>query len=512
MKPVNNSGSPPIQSPLLERELQAYSEWKHTLTRIIEEYRVWVRRHGLSSDEDEQRIDACQRALDSDRLTIAFVSGFSRGKTELINAMFFASYGRRLLPSTAGCTTMCPTELFYDQKAEQPAYIKLLPVETRLQRTTSLDQLKQNPASWVTCTLDPSSADQVANCFQQVTQTRRVRLEEAELLGLYDPEQEPSRKGQPATIEIPKWRHALISLPHPLLKQGLTIIDTPGLSGLGHEPEIPLNMLSSAQAILFVLAADTGVTRSDMALWQNWIEGSMHARRRGLMVILNKMDMLWDELQDDTAISASIEKQCDDAAAILDLPRGNIFPVSARKGLLSKIQGDKELLQECGLLRLEKHLFREIQASCREAIQNTITVEISHMLEGTIGGVASRHQGILAQLSSLQELSGKSAEVIEHLIQKNQREEADYIQEIHSFQAGHQAQEPPTLQVREQREQMRSRLQKLEKISSSRNTLETRITELQQQDRATRQQLSTLRSISTALHQQIQQPTGNSAS
>jgi hypothetical protein len=34
-----------------------------------------------------------------------------RGKSELINAIFFADYGKRILPSSAGRTTMRPTEL-----------------------------------------------------------------------------------------------------------------------------------------------------------------------------------------------------------------------------------------------------------------------------------------------------------------------------------------------------------------------------------------------------------------
>ncbi len=73
---------------------------------------------------------------------------FSRGKTELINAIFFSDFGRRLLPSTAGRTTMCPTELFYDQQAGQ-SYVRLLPIETRLQ-DTSIRDLKRKPALWVT--------------------------------------------------------------------------------------------------------------------------------------------------------------------------------------------------------------------------------------------------------------------------------------------------------------------------------------------------------------------------
>ena len=54
-------------------------------------------------------------------------------------------------------------------------------------------------------------------------------------------------------------------------------------------------MLPAAQAVLFVLGADTGVTRSDMEIWQHHIKGFQSGRQRGLMVVLNKIDTLWDD-------------------------------------------------------------------------------------------------------------------------------------------------------------------------------------------------------------------------
>ena len=55
----------------------------------------------------------------ADGITLAFAGEFSRGKTELINALFFADYGQRMLPSQAGRTTMCPTEIFFDAGADE---------------------------------------------------------------------------------------------------------------------------------------------------------------------------------------------------------------------------------------------------------------------------------------------------------------------------------------------------------------------------------------------------------
>ncbi len=64
------------------------------------------------------------------------------------------------------------------------------------------------------------------------------------------------------------WRHAIINMPHPLLKQGLVILDTPGLNAVGAEPELTVNLIPQAHAVVFILGADTGVTRSDLAIWR----------------------------------------------------------------------------------------------------------------------------------------------------------------------------------------------------------------------------------------------------
>ena len=425
-----------MQESRLDQQLEAYRHWKALVVETMEEYRAWTQKHRLATEQSEQRIAECRAALDSDRLTIAFVAEFSRGKTELINAIFFADYGRRLLPSTAGRTTMCPTEMFYDQQSEH-AYVRLLPIETRLQ-DRSLTDLKADSGCWVNYPLDLASADQVAEALGEVVKTRRVNLEQAVSLGLYEPNQHPHHNTPPESVEIPKWRHALISFPHPLLKQGLCILDTPGLNALGSEPELTLNMLPSAQAVLFVLGADTGVTRSDLEMWQNHIKGFQRTRQQGMMVVLNKADTLWDELQDDTAFEAAIESQCRNTAKILGVQRHAIFPVSAQKGLLAKIKDDSALLQRSALPTLEAYLSKDILSTRKQIVQETITADVSHMLEDSIGVVSTKLNGVETQLSELSGLSGKSLEVVEHLMNKTRREQANYIQDLNDFQASRQ--------------------------------------------------------------------------
>ena len=103
----------------------------------------------------------------------------------------------------------------------------------------------------------------------KVTETREVETAVAVQLG-FDPEQ-LEQLDSDGLVSIPAWRHALINIAHPLLKQGLVILDTPGLNAIGTEPELTLNLIPHAHAVLFILAADTGVTRSDIEVWREHI-------------------------------------------------------------------------------------------------------------------------------------------------------------------------------------------------------------------------------------------------
>ena len=241
---------------------------------------------------------------------LAFLAEFSRGKTELINAMFFSGYGQRLLPSDVGRTTMCPTEIFYDS-AEEP-YVRLLPIETR-QSEESISALKHKPVEWVRIKLNVDSQEDMAEALSKLAEVKTVSIQDAALLGLLEESDFVTttviRKNQ-GKVEIPCWRHAMINFPHPLLKSGLVILDTPGVNALGTEPELTLSMIPSAHAVLFLLALDTGVTKSDLKVWQEYVRDYVSRR----VAVLNKVDLAWDELKNQKDIDAGVERQLDETA------------------------------------------------------------------------------------------------------------------------------------------------------------------------------------------------------
>ena len=424
-----------LQQDRFSNQMAAFAQWKTELVQTIRNYQEWLDQYDKSSPEIELRIFDALKALDSDNLNIAFVAEFSRGKTELINAIFFANYGRRLLPSEAGRTTMCPTELFYDKNKNQP-FIKLLPIETRLS-DASLSELKNEESYWTVLPLDVDSPDQMAEAFKEIVKTKEVPADEAEKLGLYCDELHGGDDDSPApqNVEIPMWRHALISFPHPLLQQGLVILDTPGLNALGSEPELTLNMLPSAQAVLFVLSADTGVTKSDLDMWKNHIMAFRDKKQRGLVAVLNKIDILWDEMKKPEEVIASIEEQRQTSATMLGIDCSSVYPVSAQKALLAKTKKDDELLKKSNLLALESLLANDILPGKQRVIWNSIVSGLDQSINNTYTPIAGQLQDLSKQLAQLEALRGKNEDVVQQLLQKAKEQKVAYYESVKNFQA-----------------------------------------------------------------------------
>ena len=417
----------------LAHQFAEYAEWRKSLVDSICDYRSWLNEQELNDAQIDQRIGQLLERLREDKLNVAFVAEFSRGKSELINAIFFAGYGQRLLPSSAGRTTMCPTELLYDPS--KPSSLQLLPIETRTSDVTT-SEYKRYPEEWKVVEFNVDLPESMINAFKEVSNTRRVKLDEAEKYGLYDPNSSDDALSinKDGTIDIPCWRYAVINFPHPLLEQGLVILDTPGLNAIGTEPELTLNMLPNAHAVLFILAADTGVTKSEIDVWRQYISGTRW-KQKGRLAVLNKIDGLWDALKDEAEIEREIVKQIKTSAELLGLEPNQIFPTSAQKGLLAKVNKDEALLEQSRLPALEKALSDELIPSKKEIVRDNTQSEINDLIANTSLILESRINGVKEQLDELRGLRGKNEDVVEHMMTKVKLDKENFEKGLQRFQA-----------------------------------------------------------------------------
>ncbi|KOR09564.1 GTPase [Stutzerimonas stutzeri] len=390
----------------LDRHVDAYVTWKRDLIREITRYRSWLAHNRLSSEAVDARLERALRVLRTDHITLAFVGEYSRGKTELINSLFFSSYGQRILPSRAGRTTMCPTELLFDPRSER-SYIRLLPIESRLE-DTSIAQLKRTSRLWLNLPLDPRAPQSMAEAFAQVAQTKTVPVEQAIALG-FDPATLESVGGGDDVL-VPAWRHAMVNFDHPLLRQGLRILDTPGLNALGSEPELTLSMLPNAQAIVFLLSADTGVTASDMQIWQQHIRQLDEDTQNSLFAVLNKIDVLWDDVAGEAFVHNAIEQIRETTAQQLGIDAADVLPLSAKQALMAKIRGDQALLERSQLAELEQLLSQRILAQKERLLEDQVVLQVMALIQNSQHALRLRLEKVIEQrdlLASHQQGSGQ---------------------------------------------------------------------------------------------------------
>lgn len=417
----------------LEQQITDYRQWREQLAGAISDYRDWLELTGASDGMQDLRLYDMAQSVKNDRLVLAFVAEFARGKTETINALFFSDFKSRLLPCDPGRTTMCPTEIFWDGN-EEP-YVKLLPIETR-KRDDGLAYLKTNPGEWTKLRLDISSAETMKEALHVLVAQKEVSLEEARNLGLWDDQDIGMANAlkNRGTVEVPVWRHALINYPHPLLKSGLVILDTPGLNTLGTEPELTISIIPNAHAVIFLLATDTGVTKSDMEIWTKFIR----ERTSRKLAILNKIDILWDDMKSEAEINAAIQSQVVATARQLSLPPADVFAISAQKALVARVKDDAELLKRSGIERVEEVLAQSVVATKHDILRKTIVTEAANMVKSSRKTMQQRLAGARAQQAELDALRGQNRDVVQDMLTKVADDRKLYEESVRTFNDANQ--------------------------------------------------------------------------
>ncbi len=432
---------------ILNTEIEQYSDWRERVSDAVQDLSRFLKDNNVTDLRTHHQFEAVLGSLIDDNLSVAFVAEFSRGKSEMINTIFFGDYKRRILPSGSGRTTMCPTELLYDPS--RPSSIRLLPIESR-KSDQPLFELKNDIDLWEEVEFDPNDVESVARALNGMTASKLVSKAYAKQLNFDLLENENSEVGLPVNkydeVEIPSWRHAIINLPHPLLKQGLVILDTPGLNAIGTEPELTINQLATAHTVIFILSHDTGVTSTDLELWETHLDGVSHKRKSAKdqgpdlknqlkLVALNKIDALWDGIRSDEQIQKEIDAQVTATSKALRLDKENIFPVSAQKGLLAKLDNDQELLERSNIGALEQAIAERLVPEKRRIVVDKVRNSLESILESASSIMGGRLKDADEHIAELRQLSSKNTDVISHIMVKVQGEKSSLEADMQRYQA-----------------------------------------------------------------------------
>lgn len=164
---------------------------------------------------------------------------------------------------------------------------------------------------------------------------------------------------------------AEVYYPCSFCKNGVQIIDTPGLNDDERMDKISEEVIPELDAVIFVLAADSPLSISESDFIRNKIMLSDLGR---VMFVVNKIDLIQDD-EDRNRILDEIKRRIkksvldkikdifgDDSEeyneAKLKMADVNVFGISASNALKGKVQNDRERVDKSGITEFEKALFQ----------------------------------------------------------------------------------------------------------------------------------------------------------
>jgi len=190
-------------------------------------------------------------------------------------------------------------------------------------------------------------------------------------------------------------REVEIAFPSEYLKDGVRIIDTPGVGSVyQHNSEVAYNYLPQVDAAVFVVTVDPPLSAAEQEFLKD-IREYVHK----LFFVLNKIDYVEaPERQEALEFTAQVVQ------AHLGIEKIAIFPLSAKLAMEGKSNGHPELLKASLLPEFEDHLRQFLyQEKGRVLLISCISGALKALTDSTLALKVERQASSL----SLQELEEK---------------------------------------------------------------------------------------------------------
>jgi GTPase SAR1 family protein len=276
-----------------------------------------------AQERNLRRLEELRQRLATERFQLAVLGQFKRGKSTLLNALL----GVPVLPTAVVPLTAIPTFIKGGETPRLEAiYLSGARKDTAGARAEDLTDLL---ASLVTENGNPNNA-----------------------LGV---------------------DYVELSLPAPLLSQGVVLIDTPGVgSTFRHNTERAEAVLPECDAALFVVSPDPPITEVEISYLRRAL-GSVSR----LVVVLNKIDTV--EGQDRATSGAFLRQTLTEKIATPEAVA--VFEVSARDALKAKTAGDGAAFGLSGLPALEACLTGLLVRDKHPALEDAVGRKAAEIAE-----------------------------------------------------------------------------------------------------------------------------------
>ena len=302
-----------------------------------------------------RRICDLHQRLREERLQLAILGQFKRGKSTFLNAVL----GEPLLPTGVIPLTAIPTFITWGPRP-------LVRVTYRTAR----------PAD----EFDVLAPDNI----------RRF------LFGFVAEEANPRNRLDVARVDL--------FYPAPILRNGVVLIDTPGIGSTHrHNTDAALAVLPECDAALFVVSADPPITEAELAYLK-----MVRPKVAQLFFVLSKADYLGP---DDLQVAVEFLRK-----TLQQSPRAGsdtmVFCVSALEGLKAKQSGDAAALEKSGIAGIESYLCKYLAHEKLASLRTAVIRKASELLAEAEADLALRIRALEIPVEDLQKCTAALEEAL----------------------------------------------------------------------------------------------------
>jgi GTPase SAR1 family protein len=159
--------------------------------------------------------------------------------------------------------------------------------------------------------------------------------------------------------------------PASILAGGTVLIDTPGVGSTHrHNTDAALQLIPECDAVLFVVSADPPITEVELDYLRR-----LRSKTARIFFILNKADYLTPKEQQ--SVTDFLRKVLRDALLDATAP---VFSVSARNGLTAKQTNDCNKLQKSGIAAVEDHLVQYLATEKVRLLEDAVRRKVADIL------------------------------------------------------------------------------------------------------------------------------------
>ena len=118
------------------------------------------------------------------------------------------------------------------------------------------------------------------------------------------------------------------------------------------------------------------------------------------VLLLNKIDVLWDDLQGEKHTQEAIDRVRGYTADHLGMRQNDVIPLSAKQGLLARVKGNEELLERSNLAQLEQLIIQRILMHKEQLITQSLINDLLGMLQNSQAAMQNRLDALEEELQA----------------------------------------------------------------------------------------------------------------